>query len=49
MHIKVEITVRRVVKGKLEKARFYAVFRVSQSLGFKKREDDLEMIKNMKF
>ena len=30
MHIKVEVIVRRVAKGKLEKARFYAAFRVSQ-------------------
>ena len=33
MNIKIEIsvTVRRVAKGKLKKARFYADFRVSQS------------------
>ena len=31
MNIKIEISVRRVAKGKLKKARFYADFRVSQS------------------
>ena len=31
MNIKVNILVRRVAKGKLKKARFYAAFRVSQS------------------
>ena len=30
MNIKIEISVRRVAKGKLKKARFYADFRVSQ-------------------
>ena len=31
MNIKIEISVRRVAKGKFKKARFYADFRVSQS------------------
>lgn len=31
MNIKVKNLVRRVAKGKLKKARFYAAFRVSQS------------------
>ena len=31
MNIKIKISVRRVAKGKLKKARFYADFRVSQS------------------
>ena len=31
MNIKIEISVRRVAKGKLKKARFYADFGVSQS------------------
>ena len=34
MNIKVKNLVRRVAKGKLKKARFYAAFRVSQSPNF---------------
>ena len=38
MNIKIKISVRRVAKGKLKKARFYADFRVSQSPKEKKKK-----------
>ena len=38
MNIKIEISVRRVAKGKLKKARFYADFRVSQSPIYQHKE-----------
>ena len=34
MDIKVKILVRRIAKGKLKKARFYAAFRALQSPNF---------------
>ena len=46
MDIKVKILVRRVAKGKLKKARFYAAFRVSQSPNpwYKSEEDRRQLV-----
>lgn len=49
MNIKVKILVRRVIKGKLKKARFYAAFRVSQTPNYlHNRKETLKMTEDRK-
>ena len=45
MNIKVKNLVRRVAKGKLKKARFYAAFRVSQSPKYNLESEEWRCIK----